>query len=463
MSKTISEHLAGVKLAREDANKKMLAVAQKSVDEGRSMNSAEQEEFDALKAEIKSLDADIARYSELEAMQVKSAKPVTEQADDNANRAIHREPVQVKHADKTEPGILFARVARVKGLAKTGQAGPSDPLLVARAVYPNDERLSSIFEKAAVSAASTGDTTWAGNLINDGGVAFADFVEYLRPRTLLGQISGRLRRLPFDTPVLVQGSAAAAGWTKEGVAKPVTEWTYTRTKLAPLKVAAIAAATKETLMRASVAADTLLRDELARAIGATIDTTFIDPAAAAVTDTSPAGVLNGVAATTLSAGGTLENIRKDIATLAKTLVAGNQSLANAFWVIPETVAVALSLAANEVGAQAFPGVSPTGGTLAGLPVFVSNYAGTDSTGSVVALIKGDEIFLGDEGGVQVSMSDQASLVMDSAPSMNSTSPTAAQVVSMFQTNSVAFLVERFINWQRRRTQSLVWGRANWSL
>lgn len=463
MSKTISEHLAGVKLAREDAHKKMLAVAQKSVDEGRSMNSAEQQEFDALKAEIKSLDADIERYSELEVMQIKSAKPVTEQADEAANRVVKLEPVQVKHTEKLEPGILFARVARVKGLAKTGQAGSSDPLLVARAVYPHDDRLSSLFEKASVNAANTIDATWAGNLINDGGAAFADFVEYLRPRTLVGQISGRLRRLPFDTPVLVQGSAAAAGWTKEGVAKPVTEWTYTRTKLAPLKVAAIAAATKETLMRASIAADTLLRDELARAIGATIDTTFIDPAATAVTDTSPAGVLNGVSATTLSAGGSLDNIRKDIATLATALVAGNQSLANAFWVVPETVAVALSLATNEVGAQAFAGMSPTGGTLAGLPVFVSNYAGTDSTGSVIALIKGDEIFLGDEGGVQVSMSDQASLVMDSAPSMNSTTPTAAQVVSMFQTNSVAFLVERFINWQRRRAQSLAWGRGHWTL
>lgn len=465
MSKTISEHLAGVKQAREDAHKKMMAVAQKSVDEGRSMNSAEQAEFDALKAEVKSLDADIERYSELESMQAKSAKPVGEQAEAAANRTVKLEPAQVRDTTKLEPGIAFARLARVKALAFTGQVnGLRDEASVAKAVYPNDDRLIASITKAGVSAASTLSDTWAGNLINEGGAAFADFVEYLRPRTLLGQIGSRLRRLPFDTPVLVQATAGGAKWTKEGVAKPLTQWTYTRTKLEPLKVAAIAVATKEMLLRASAAADALLRDELARAVGATIDTTFIDPAATAVTDTSPAGALNGVAATTLNSSTvTLDTIRSDIATLAQALVTGNQSLANAFWVIPETVAVSLSLAVNEVGAQAFPGMTPTGGTIAGLPVFVTNYAGTDSTGSVVALIKGDEIFFGDDGGVQVSMSDQASLVMDDGPTSNSTSPTAAQVVSMWQTNSVAFLVERFINWQRRRAQSLVWGRAHWTL
>src|SRR5690606_28200992 len=106
------------------------------------------------------------------------------------------------------------------------------------------------------------------------------------------------------------------------------------------------------------------------------------------------------------------------------------------WVIPETVAIDLSLATNEVGAPAFPGITPTGGTLAGLPVFTSQYIPTESEGSVVMLIKGDEIFLGDEGGIQMKASDQASLVMDDSPSSNSTTPTAAQVVSMWQTNSV---------------------------
>src|SRR5690606_21694316 len=119
-----------------------------------------------------------------------------------------------------------------------------------------------------------------------------------------------LRRLPFDTPVLVQGSAGSAAWVKEGAAKPLTQWTYTRTKLAPLKIAAIAAATKETLMRASIAADTLLRDELARAVAQTSDTKFMSDDAA-VPDESPDGILRNATQVPVSGGTTVADIRCD--------------------------------------------------------------------------------------------------------------------------------------------------------
>src|SRR5690606_39971437 len=93
----------------------------------------------------------------------------------------------------------------------------ADPLQVAQNVYPGDERLvkSIQVEKAAVAAASTTSATWAGNLVLDAGSYFADFVEYLRERSVLGQISDRLRRLPFDTQVLVQGTAGSASWRSE--------------------------------------------------------------------------------------------------------------------------------------------------------------------------------------------------------------------------------------------------------
>ena len=459
--KTFAEQVADLKATRAAKAEEMKGVAQKSMDEGRSMDNAEAERFDTLSSEIKSLDGDIARLSRLADIDAASAQPV----DAGQKAALPaaggaRVQVQVKNTEKLEPGIGFARLARVKALAHIEH---QDPARIAQSMYPDDENLvKSLTTKAAVSAASASSATWAGNLINEGGVGFADFVEFLRPRTLLGQISGRLRNLPFDTPVLVQGTGGAAKWTKEGDAKPLTSWTYTRTKMAPLKVATIAAATKESLMRSSVAADALLRDELARAVGAAIDTTFVS-ASAAVTDTSPAGIRNGVSAVTLTGDGTIAGIRCDIAAMLKELVGDNLSVSGAFWVMPETLAIDLSLVANEVGNAAFPGITPQGGTLAGLPVYTSQFMPTpDSNGPVVMLIKGDEIFLGDEGGIQVSMSDQASLVMDDAPSGSSVTPTAAQMVSLWQTNSVGFLVERFINFQKRRAQAVVWAQVNWS-
>jgi HK97 family phage major capsid protein len=462
--KSYGEHIADLEATRSAKQERMKEIHQKAVDEGRTMDAAEAEEFDTLKGEIKTIDTDLARTRELKSIEdadAKTAKP----ADGAATERKTMKPagavntVQAKNTEKLDPGIGFARAARCLALAHIHHQPAQE---IAKHIYPGDEKLhTTLVTKGTVAAAATTSAGWAGNLILDAGASFGDFVEYLRERTLVGQISDRLRRLPFDTQVLVQGSAGSAKWVKEGNAKPLTKWSYTRTKLAPLKVAAIAAATKETLARASVAADALLRDELARACGSAIDTTFISDAAA-VNDESPAGILNSVSAQTLGGDGTIAGIRADIAQMLKALVGNNLSVSGAFWVMPETVAIDLSLVVNEVGQPAFPGIGPNGGTLAGLPVFTSQIVPVESEGPVVALIKGDEIFLGDEDGLQVSISDQASLVMDDAPSMNSTSPTAAQVVSLWQTNSVGFLVERFINFAKRRAEAVVWAHVNWT-
>lgn len=259
----------------------------------------------------------------------------------------------------------------------------------------------------------------------------------------------------------MQGTGGTAKWTKEGAAKPLTKWSYTTTKLEPYKVTAIAAATEEMLSRSSVAIDTLIRDELARAVNARIDSTFASDDAA-VSNESPAGILNGTSELSGLVGGDVAGIRCDIAKFLNAVLADNNTLDGAFWIMPESVAVNLSLIANEVGAAAFPGIGPNGGTFAGLPVFTSGYVPVESAGAVVALVKGDELFLGDEGGIHVSASDQASLVMDDSPSSDSTTPTAASVVSMWQTDSVAFRVERFMSWAKRRTGSVAWGHVDWS-
>lgn len=455
MAKSFSEQIAALKATRAEKHEQMKAVAQASIDEQRSMDTAEAEQFDALKSEIKRLDDDISRLSVLADMEKTTLAPVTEEKS-SAGASVGVSTLQVKHQEKLEPGIGFARIARVKALSKVTS---TDPLQIAMNAYPDDKKLHESFSKAAVAAARTDSPAWAGSLILDSGAYFGDFVEHLRANTVLGQIGNRLRRLPFDTQVLVQSTGGRGAWVGEGASKPVTAWSYRRTKLEPLKVAAIAAATKEQLMRSSVAADALIRDELTRAIGATIDATFVNDDAGS-SGVSPAGIRSGVVALSLpsagSAGADAESVRCDIAEFLKTLATDNLTVAGAFWLMPETVAIDLAMMTNAVGAQAFPGMTPTGGTLAGLPVFTSQYLETSTHGSVVMLIKGDDIYLGDEGGVQVAMSDQASIQMD-----DQISSITGATVSMFQTNSVAFLVERFINFERRRDESVVWASVNW--
>ncbi len=468
--KTYAEQIADLNATRKAKAERMKALMDKASEQLRTPDTGEQEEFDTLKSEISQIDKTIGNLRDLE--QMENADAATAAAiDDTANRqrAVKKDGVRVdataKDTTKLDKGMGFARIARVKALSHINHA---DPLAVAQQVYPGDEALAKSLQKSAVAAANTltGSGAWAGNLVLDQGAYFADFVEYLRARSILGLIGDRFRRLPFDTPVLVQATGGTGKWVKEGAAKPLTKWTYSLKRLRQLKVAAIAAATKESLGRASVAADTLLRDELARAVNAAIDGTLVSTDAA-VQDESPAGLLNGVTPVSLIGDGTIAGIRCDIATYLNELVTNNLTVAGAIWIMSEATAVQLSLVVNEVGQQAFPGMGPTGGTLAGLPVFASQYVVDDSNGPIVMLIKSDDIYLGDEGGIQVSMSDQATLIMDDAPVMNSTTPTGVttssqQFVNLWQTNSVAFLVERFINFDKRRSESVVWGNVNWS-
>src|SRR5690606_12326698 len=142
-------------------------------------------------------------------------------------------------------------------------------------------------------------------------------------------------------------------------------------------------------------AATLLRDELARAVNAAIDTTFVSDAAA-VSDESPAGIRQGVNALSLIGDGTIAGIRCDIATFLEERVGDNLTASGVFWIVSDATAIDLSMAVNEGGAPACPGVTPTGGALAGLPVYTSQYVADESEGPVVMLMKGDEIFLGDE-------------------------------------------------------------------
>ena len=90
-----------------------------------------------------------------------------------------------------------------------------------------------------------------------------------------------------------------------------------------------------------------------------------------------------------------------------------------------------------------------GGTFQGLPVIVSQYVGNQ-----LVLVNAPDIYLADDGGVAVDMSREASLEMQSDPTGDSVNGTGTELVSMFQTNSVAIRAERWINWKRRRTAAV---------
>jgi hypothetical protein len=160
-----------------------------------------------------------------------------------------------------------------------------------------------------------------------------------------------------------------------------------------------------------------------------------------------------------------QSIREDVRQLVAAFIAANNPPTQGVWIMQAQTALALSLMVNALGNNEFPGITINGGTFFGMPVITSEYVPTVTDGTYVILANASDIYWADEGDITIDMSDQVSLQMDNAPTQESDSPpTATSVVSMWQTNSVAFRAERTLNWSRRRTTGVqVLSSVNWGI
>lgn len=453
MKKNYAEQIAAFEAKRAANVAAMEEIMEKAAEDGATLDDAQQEEFDGLQADNEAIDDHLKRLRAMEKSAAESARPVDA---GTARRGTEsRSPVSVVvKAPKLAPGVGFARLARVKALAKLDSESPR---LIAKQLYGEESSVYAIVSnaKTAVPAATVGDATWAGNLVGEETSVFADFVEYLRPQTILGRFGSggipSLRRVPFRVPLIGQTSGGAGYWVGEGKAKPLTNWGYGRTTLEPLKVANIAVATMELLRDSSPSAELLLRDELAAALRERLDRDFIDPAKSSLSGVSPASILNGVSGIP-SVGTDADSVRADVKALFDEFIAANNAPESGVWIMQATTALALSLMQNPLGQTEFPGIGMNGGTFFGLPVIVSQYV----TVGVVALVNASDIYLADDGDVAVDMSREASLEMDNAPTHDSDTPTETDLVSLWQTNSVGFRAERTINWARRRSSAVAY-------
>ncbi len=436
----IAEQIKSFETKRATLAAERDTVMQKSFDEGRTLDAEETERYDNVSAEIKSVDAHLTRLREMEKAQADTAKPVAkgyEPVDMGKNRA----PGIIKVEQKLDKGIGFARYAKSLAAARGSR---SDALAFAKQFYPDDAKLHHVIKAGEVPAGTTSDPKWAGALVDYQEYA-QDFIEFLRPQTIVGRFGSNgipaLRQVPFNVRIPKQVSGGAASWVGEGKAKPLTQVNFETVTFGWAKIAAIAVLTDELVRFSNPSADALVRNALAEAVIERLDTDFIDPAKAAVAGVSPASITNGITAIT-SAG----DPDKDIEAAFAQFISANLTPANGVWVMSSTLALTLSMMRNALGQKRYPDISLLGGSFGGLPVIVSQYV----DGDTMVLLNASDIYLADDGQVVIDASREASLEMLAAPTMDATAGKGASVVSMFQTNSVAIRAERWINWQRRR-------------
>ncbi|MFS1539309.1 MAG: phage major capsid protein [Candidatus Phlomobacter fragariae] len=440
---TTSEQIKSFEAKRAANDAGRLDIMNKAAEEGRTLDAEESENYDNLTAEIKSVDAHLSRLREMEETQIKTAKPIsTEKSFLDAARS--RAGV-VKADEQLAPGIEFARYVKCLASAK---GNVNQALEIAKSKYPEQPRLQNVL-KSAVSAGTTTDLKWAGALVEYQNFA-GDFIEFLRPKTIIGQFgSGNIPSLfnvPFNIRVSGQVSGGKGYWVGQGAPKPLTKFDFESVKLGFAKVANIAVLTDELVRFSNPAADTLVRNALAAAIIERIDTDFIDPAKAEVADVSPASITNAVTAIT-STG----DPEADVELLFEAFIKANLTPTNGVWIMSSMTALTLSKMKNPLGQKMYPELTLLGGTFQGLPAIVSQYVDDK-----LILVNSSDIYLADDGQVVIDASREASLQMEDAPTNNSKTATGAQLVSMFQTNSVAIRAERFINWKKRRAEAVAY-------
>lgn len=454
--KSIPEQIAALEASRAAKAAAMEDIQTKAADEDRTKDEAEREAFDTLGDEIEALDKELGDLRRLEKAMMSTARAAVGHNSKAAGES--REVGQRQHVTfmqrQLEPGIAYARFVRC---CIAGGGIPISALGVAEKQYPDMDDLHMVL-RAAVAAGSTSAGTFAGDLVQYQMMA-AEFINYLRPMTVIGRIPG-LRRVPFNIRIPRQTSGASAYWVGEGQPKPVTNMAFDTITLRWTKLANIAVLTDEVARFSDPSVDTLVRDDLAAAIVAQQDSDFLSPTNSGTTDVKPASITNGV--TPVASSGTdAADVRADVVALIGKFITLNIPTSGLVWVGNETTATVLSTMMNTLGQPEFPGMSSEGGTFMGRP-FVASQAmaasGSPLTSSLI-LMRPSDILLADDGQVTVDASREASLQMDNSPTNASasgspSSPTPTTTVSMFQSNSVAIRAERYINWARARTGSV---------
>lgn len=439
----LAEKIKKLKLARAEKLKALELIFNKASDESRDLNEQEEETDKEIKAEVATIDKQLKQAVELERLFASNAAPVD--ADDDSNLPADTRPAahQTKGAkveSNLPKGTAFTRFAMSLAASK---GNLTQAVEIAQRHWSKSSPEVVQILRAAVAAGTTTDPNWAKPLVEYQN-ALGEFVDLLRPATILGRMSG-LRQVPFNVKVPRQTAGASVGWVGETAPKPVSKLAFDQITMPETKVAGIVVISQELARFSSPSAEALVRDDMVAAIAQFTDQQFIDPAVAGVAGINPASITNGVAAIA-SSGATVANVMADLSAAMLSMV--NIPLASMFWVMNPRTKIALLNMRTAQDVYAFPEVA--NGTLRGFPIVdstaigIAGGAGTNE--GTITLIAAGQVMLADDGQVAIDVSTEAAVAMDTAG--------AGSLTSLWQNNLIGIRAERYIHWLKRRANAV---------
>ncbi len=411
--------------------------------EGRKFSDEERSEFNTLADEIESLDDDIKvkQYHEANAA---TATPVTNVRMGGRGMSFVR---------KADPDDKF------KGQAKTRQIiaqvaaklfGSTPSAIAEHRWGKTNPQLVAWIKANEVAGGGSGSGEWGAELVSFDGRYTGDFIEFLYGATVFDKLA--FREVPANVTIKGQDGEATGYWVGESKAIPLTVGDFSTVNLSPLKVGALSVVSNDLIRYSTPAAEQLVANMLREASAKRIDQTVFS-ATAASAGVSPAGLLNG-----LSAIATTGTDQAAVLSLINLLYAPFITAKNASgltWVMSPAQAKAISLLVTSLGNPAFPSITGNGGTLMGDPVVV----GDNIDSSQVILLKASDIYKIGDTGVEVSVSQEATIEQRSDPSGATDTPVGMNVTgmtNMFQEDSTAIKIVRHINFAKRRTTAVAY-------
>ena len=176
---------------------RMTELMTKANDDGLTLEGDESDEYDRLGEDLKKTDAHLGRLKTLEASNVSAATAIVG-AKSVKTAGDLRGAVSVQVKSMLPKGTAFTRM--IMAIAESrGEYGRA--VAIAEKKWNDTTPEVGLALKAAIAAGNTTDATWAGPLVQPAFVA--EFIEMLKPATIIGRIPG-LRYVPFNAKVPLQ-------------------------------------------------------------------------------------------------------------------------------------------------------------------------------------------------------------------------------------------------------------------
>ncbi len=336
-----------------------------------------QTKFDAIKAEIVSLEGQEARAQFIEDAERRTAgQPVDKARTDMESRVNVLDAIACQVENRAATGALAEYQAEAKRQGITARAGG---ILVP----------TSLFEQRATQTTATSAAIVPDDFKAD------QFIGLLRNSVIVKSLGARvLTGLRGDTVLPKQTGASTAYWIAEGDALTESNTTYSSLTLSPKHVGALTALSRQLIQQANPAIEQLVRDDFSQVVSLAVDKALLHGTAVAK---QPVGILNVSGIQTASLA-TLdwEAIVAMLEKLGLENVTPNAILTHA--------KAATKLQTTLKDAVAGAAYLLQGGRVGDLPAYVTNQldakTGTPNTGRVIA---GDfsQLVIGEWGATEI--------------------------------------------------------------